>query len=130
MQLTKEDIDFIEASRGHYNTIVQAGYMNNLGQDTKMRMNEIIKKYFAPAYLANLWCGPCIMDMVKYLYTQYDALPKPVIKHETFPKHDEPEMYLKEESKVVFITETPEPELGTKAAEQPKKRGRKKKGAE
>lgn len=86
--MTNEDKDFLEAHRGHYNTAVNAGYIQDLGQDIKMRMVDIIKRYFAPAYLTNLWCGPCIMDMVKYLYTQYDAMP--IIKKETFPKHDEP----------------------------------------
>ena len=95
--MTNEDKDFLEANRGHYNTAVNAGYVQDLGQDIKMRMVEIIKTYFAPAYLANLWCGPCIMDMVKYLYVQYDAMP--IIKHETFPKHDEPETFVETELK-------------------------------
>lgn len=86
--ISQEDKDFLEANRGHYNTAVNAGFIQDLGQDIKSRMVDIIKRYFAPAYLTNLWCGPCIIDMVKYLYTQYDAMP--VIKHETFPKHDEP----------------------------------------
>lgn len=116
--ISQDDKDFIEANRGHYNTAVNAGYIQDLGQDIKMRMVDIIKRYFAPAYLANLWCGPCIMDMVKYLYTQYDAMP--VIKKETFPKHDEP---------------TPPPSLiitegvvKTKDAPAVIKRGRKPKG--
>lgn len=104
MIVDQSDKDFIEAHRHHYNTLIQAQFLGNLDGSVLNRILEIIKKYFAPTYLANLWCQPCVADMVKYLYTQYDAIPKeaqvkeveppkqaePTIKHETFPKHDEP----------------------------------------
>lgn len=83
-----EDKAFLEENRKHYHTAVNAGYVQDLGQPVKQGMLGIIQKYFAPSYLANLWCSPCVFDMVKYLYTQYDAMP--IVKAETFPLYDKP----------------------------------------
>lgn len=88
--ISPDDKQFIEAHRHHYGTLIRAEFLGNLDGSVLNRMLEIIKKHFAPAYLANLWCQPCVADMVKYLYTQYDVMP--IIKAETFPKHDEPEV--------------------------------------
>lgn len=103
--MNAEDKSFIEANRQHYRTITQAGFVADLDGVVKTKMLDIIKRNFAPAYLTNLWCSPCVVDMIKYLYEQYDAMPKEepakeveapkqaelTIKKETFPKHDEPE---------------------------------------
>lgn len=70
--ISQDDIQFLEANRSHYNTWVRAQYIQHLDGATRTRMLTIIRKYFAPGYLADLWCQSCVAAMVVYLYTQYD----------------------------------------------------------
>jgi hypothetical protein len=72
--ITGEDIQFIEANRHHYNTLVKAQYIKHLDGATRSRMLGIIRKYFAANYLADLWCQQCVVRMLVYLYVQYDAV--------------------------------------------------------
>lgn len=70
--ISQDDIQFLEANRSHYNTWVRAQYIQHLDGATRTRMLTIIRKYFAPGYLADLWCQSCVAAMIVYLYTQYD----------------------------------------------------------
>lgn len=67
-----EDIQFLNDNRGHYDTLVNAGYLRGLSGETRQRMQEIIGKYWQPGYHTDLWCGPCVSDMVRKLYRHYD----------------------------------------------------------
>lgn len=90
--LTPTQKQFLENTRPHYTTLVQAGFLQNIGQQEKDGLLEIAR-VFAPGYQANLWCSPCVCDLVKYVYTQYDKLPKelpPDVQYAGFPKQDEP----------------------------------------
>lgn len=67
-----DNIEFLEANRHHYTTLVNAGFIQHLDQSTRQRMLDIIHEEFNPGYIATLWCQSCIADMLKYLYVQYD----------------------------------------------------------
>jgi hypothetical protein len=101
--INQQQKDFMEANRPHYQTLIQAEFLTNIGYDVKEGLLNIAR-IFAPGYQANLWCGPCVCDLVKYAYTQYDkwvaeqvieeivepVIDEPIIKKATFPKHDKP----------------------------------------
>ncbi len=70
--ISTQDIQFIEANRHHYDTWVKAQYVKHLDGATRSTMLAIIRKYFAPNYVADLWCQSCVSGMLVYLYTQYD----------------------------------------------------------
>lgn len=99
--ITDQQKQFMADNRPHYETLVRADFLTNIGQDIKSGLLDVAR-VFAPAYQANLWCGPCVCELVKYAYTQYDKwvneqpnedvkeVEAPVIMKSTFPKQDEP----------------------------------------
>ncbi len=102
--MKQDNIEFLEAQRHHYNTLVNAGYVQHLDQATRQRILDIIHEEFNPGYIASLWCQSCIADMLKYCYVQYDkwiaaqpaveVVQEPVAERDhvrmTFPIQDEP----------------------------------------
>lgn len=90
--MTPEDKQFLEDNRHHHETLVKAFYLRSLSGETRSRMQDIIRKYWQPMYNTDLWCGPCIAEMIKLVYRLYDdwlaAQPKEEIKEE--PKEPEP----------------------------------------
>lgn len=70
--MTPEDIQFLNDNRGHHDTLVNAGYLRGLSGETRQRMQEIIGKYWQPGYHTDLWCPPCVCDMLNKLYRHYD----------------------------------------------------------
>lgn len=73
--MNQNDIKFLEDNRGHYTTLIKAGFVQNLTYDIKERMLNIIREYYAPNYLCCLHCGADIAEMIRYLYVQFDANP-------------------------------------------------------
>lgn len=70
--MKQHNIEFLEANRHHYTTLVNAGYIQHLDQATRQRILDIIHEEFNPGYIAALWCQSCIADMLKYCYIQFD----------------------------------------------------------
>lgn len=70
--MTSEDIQFLNDNRHHYETLMKAFYLRSLSAEVRTRMQQIIAENFQPGYNTDLWCGPCISDMVKKLYRHYD----------------------------------------------------------
>lgn len=70
--MTSEDKQFLDDNRTHYDTLVNASYLRGLSGETRQRMQEIIGKYWQPGYHTDLWCPPCVCDMLKKLYRHYD----------------------------------------------------------
>lgn len=79
----------MEANRPHYDTLVKAQFLTNIDYPTKEGMLNVART-FAPAYQANLWCSPCVCDLFKFAYVQYDKWREHNVQHATFPKQDEP----------------------------------------
>lgn len=90
-----ENKAFLDANRHHYDTIIKAGYVKHLNAHERERMVRVMNEEFQPGYTADLWCPPCVFDMVKLLYQRYDAWlasqpePPKVVEnvHASFPKH-------------------------------------------
>lgn len=70
--MTPEDIQFLNDNRHHYDTLINAFYLRSLSGETRTRMQDIIGKYWQPGYHTDLWCPPCVCDMLKKLYRLYD----------------------------------------------------------
>lgn len=97
-----ENQALLDANRHHYDTITKAGYVKHLNAHERDGMVRVMREEFQPGYNTDLWCAPCVFDMVKLLYQRYDAWlaaqpkeePKPAIIekiHATFPKQDQNE---------------------------------------
>jgi hypothetical protein len=70
--MTPENIQFLNDNRTHHNTLVNAGYLRGLSAETRQRMQDVIRQEWEPTYHTDLWCGPCVCDMIKKLYRHYD----------------------------------------------------------
>jgi hypothetical protein len=70
--MTPDDKQFLEENRTHYDTLIKAFYMRGLSGEVRSRMQSIIGTYWEPGYHTDLWCPPCVSDMVKKLYRHYD----------------------------------------------------------
>lgn len=97
MNITDDDIDFLEANREHHDTLVDANYMRGLPGATRDRMQQIIREYWQPQYHTDLWCGTCVADMVKLLYRLYDQT--------TAVQQDDPRMII---IRAIFPSNKPE----------------------
>ena len=54
---------------------VQNGYVRNIDLDILKMYEHIYRKYMSPDFILTVWCGNCIFDMIKRLYTWYEAQP-------------------------------------------------------
>lgn len=94
--MTPEDKQFLDDHRHHHDTLMRAGFVQNLDYRVKEQMQTIISRYFQPGYTATLWCGDCVAEMIKICYRHYDkwlveqdrkTLEERTV-HMTFPKQD------------------------------------------
>jgi hypothetical protein len=63
---------FLDANRHHFIAWDQLQIVTQLDMHVRSRMLEVVREEFNVMYNANLWCSPCVCDMLKYAYTQYD----------------------------------------------------------
>jgi hypothetical protein len=87
--MTPETIQFLNDNRTHLDTLVNAGYMRGLSGETRTRMQNIIRENWEPGYYTDLWCPPCVCDMLKKLYRLYDEwlTKQPVTVQASFPSN-------------------------------------------
>jgi hypothetical protein len=70
--MKQEHIAFLNANRHHWDAWEKAQIVRQLDAHTRSEMLRIIREEFNPMYNANLWCSPCVVDMLKFAYTQFD----------------------------------------------------------
>jgi hypothetical protein len=87
--MTPETIQFLNDNRHHHETLIKAFYMRSLSANVRERMQNIIRENWEPGYHTDLWCGPCVSDMVKKLYRLYDEwlAKQPVKVQASFPSN-------------------------------------------
>lgn len=68
-----ENKQLLDQYRNYHTTLVKAGYMMGLDGSTRSNMVRIITEEFQPGYATDLWCPPCVSDMVLLLYRHYDT---------------------------------------------------------
>jgi hypothetical protein len=89
--MTLSDIQFLNDNRHHHDTLIKAFFMRSLSAEVRTRMQDIIRQEWEPGYHTDLWCGPCVSEMVKKLYRHYDEWLKqqPVTVQANFPSNKE-----------------------------------------
>jgi hypothetical protein len=66
-----ENIEYLQSKRNLYDMVVTAeSAMIDAG--TRERFRQIMSDEFQPGYNTDLWCPPCLFDMVKLLYRRFD----------------------------------------------------------
>jgi hypothetical protein len=63
---------FLDSQRGHYITLTQAGFIQNLTNDIRQQFLNVIREEFNPGYLCCLHCQGDVAEMIRFAYTQYD----------------------------------------------------------
>lgn len=67
-----ENIKFLEENKRHWITLRDAQYMNGLNSHEREGMQRVMSEEFQPGYSTDLWCPPCVSEMVTKLYTNYE----------------------------------------------------------
>jgi hypothetical protein len=64
---------FLDENRGIYTTLVNAGFIQNLTNETRQELLRITREEFSPGYLCCMHCSADVAAMVKYVFHQYDV---------------------------------------------------------
>lgn len=67
-----ENKKFLEDNERTWITLRDAGYMIGLDGNTRSEMVRVIREEFQPGYATDLWCPPCVADMVTLLYRYFN----------------------------------------------------------
>jgi len=67
-----ENKAFLEENRKHWITLRDAKYLRHLDGNTRSRMVQVISEEFQPGYTADLWCAPCVSEMITTLYRRFE----------------------------------------------------------
>jgi hypothetical protein len=70
--MKEESKSFLETNMHHWEAWRDLQIFNQLDYGVRDGFLKVIRDEFNPGYLANLWCSPCVVDMMRYVYTQYD----------------------------------------------------------
>ncbi len=68
-----ENKKFLEENMHHWITLRDAQYLRGLNGQEREGMQRVMAEEFQPGYTADLYCPACCMEMVKLLYTRYEA---------------------------------------------------------
>lgn len=80
---------FLDSQRGHYITLTQAGFVQNLTNDIRQQFVNVIREEFNPGYLCCLHCQADVAEMIRYAYTQYDLKLEEYAKQNTVESTDD-----------------------------------------
>lgn len=84
-----ENKAFLESTYHHWVTLRDAQYLKGLNGNEREGMQRVMREEFIPGYVCDLWCPACCAEMVKQLYTRYDAWkaanPEPVEEETAAP---------------------------------------------
>jgi hypothetical protein len=70
--LTNESKNFLDQNRHYYDHFIRTETFLGFDMTIRQGLLDVVKKEFNPTYMADLWCPPCVIDLLKYTYTQYD----------------------------------------------------------
>lgn len=63
---------FLDSQRGHYITLTRAGFVQNLTNEVRQQLLDVIREEFNPGYLCCLHCPGDVAEMLRFAFTQYD----------------------------------------------------------
>jgi hypothetical protein len=84
------DIKFLEDNRHHYDLLKSAGYIKNLDLATREKL-AAQAKIIDPKYVASLHCSDCVIDLIRFVYVNYEKQKAESTVKMTFPKHESKE---------------------------------------
>lgn len=67
-----ENITALEKYRPMWNTYLQVQVIPYFDEAAKHEVLTIIQQEFDPGYSTNLWCGPCLVEMLKKAFWHLD----------------------------------------------------------
>lgn len=70
--MKESNMVFLDSQRGHYITLTKAGFIQNLTNDIRQQLLDVIREEFNSGYLCCLHCQADVAEMVRYAFTQYD----------------------------------------------------------
>lgn len=70
--MKQSSIEILEKHKHHWFTLKNAGYINNLDYPVKLEIQSVIQAELDPHYHENLWCGECLTNMIRRIYTHYE----------------------------------------------------------
>lgn len=70
--MTPENVNILTKHLHHLLTLEKAGYMKGLNQH---EINDLIQvarvEFFGAGYNPDVWCPPCLAEMIKNIYNQF-----------------------------------------------------------
>lgn len=63
---------FLEKNEYTWITLRDAGYMMGLDGNTRSEMVRVMSEEFRHGYTTDLWCPPCVADMLTALYFEFN----------------------------------------------------------
>lgn len=70
--MQEKNMAFLDSQRGHYITLTRAGFVQNLTNEVRQQLLDVIREEFNPGYLCCLHCQADVADMIRFAFTQYD----------------------------------------------------------
>jgi hypothetical protein len=64
--------EFLDHHRSIYETLVKAEFVQNLTNEVRQTLLNVVREEFSPGYLCCLHCGADIAALIRYAYIQYD----------------------------------------------------------
>jgi hypothetical protein len=104
--MTPSNITTLEKHYHHWITLRDGQYLRGLNIHEREDMLRVLREEFWPGYTYDEWCGSCVVDMVKEVYSRYDKWKgeqpaptptpdAPLLVHATFPLNEKPEEWVK-----------------------------------
>lgn len=72
--MNEEARKLLEKHYSHWLTLKNDDYLRMLDYQVKEDVLKAGKLIFGEAYHQSLWCGACVVQMFKQVYTRYDQL--------------------------------------------------------
>jgi hypothetical protein len=91
--MTAESIQILDKHRSHWLTLRDAGYIKQIEYKDKKELEKVYQDEIDKNYHENLWCGACVADMIRRLYTTYESqqIQATVLPLEEKPSTPQPE---------------------------------------
>lgn len=99
-----ENRQIFEENYKHYNTLVNAGYMVHLSGRDRSNLVKAMSEEFQPGYTADLWCPPCVANMMHQVYRKYLPFVEEEQLQERQKELSERLDHLKDEGKVIVMS--------------------------
>ncbi|WP_343668710.1 hypothetical protein [Chitinophaga sp.] len=71
MKFTVEHIKVLEQHKGHWESLTEVGFMRNIDKPVFDALQRVHNEAISEVHYSR-WCGECVSEMVRIIYTQYD----------------------------------------------------------